>query len=47
MPNMDNYHATILEGYWQGLEAWEIAAQIGADPILVARIMNDFESMGY
>lgn len=47
MPNMDNFHSTILEGYWQGLCAYEIADQLGADPIIVARIIDDFESMGY
>lgn len=47
MPHMDDFHATILEGYWQGFYAYEIAQMIGADPIIVARIMDDFESMGY
>lgn len=47
MQTMDHFHSTILEGYWQGLCAYEIADQLGADPIIVARIIDDFESMGY
>lgn len=47
MPIMDNFHATILEGYWQGLCAYEIAHMLGDDPTIIARIMDDFESMGY
>jgi len=47
MPNMDYFHSAILQGYWQGLCAYEIAEQLGGDPIIVARIIDDFESMGY
>lgn len=44
---MDYFHSAILEGYWQGREACDIAHQLGADVIIVARIMADFESMGF
>ena len=47
MLNMDFFHSATLEGYWQGLEPHEIATELGADPTIVARIMDDYESMGY
>lgn len=47
MPPMDDFHAAILEGYWQGLCGYEIAYQLGADPVVVARIIDDFRSLGY
>lgn len=47
MQEMDYFHAAILQGFWKGYEACDIAEQLGADPIIVARIMDDFESMGY
>ena len=47
MQEMDYFHSAILQGFWKGYEACDIAEQLGADPIIVARIMDDFESMGY
>lgn len=47
MPEMDYFHAAILEGHWQGLCAYEIAHQLAADPVIVARIIDDYESMGF
>lgn len=47
MPDMDDFHSTILEGHWWGLDAHEIADQLGADPTIVARIVDDFNSLGY
>jgi hypothetical protein len=44
---MDEFHCTILEGYWWGLNACEIAHDMGADPVIVARIIDDFETLGY
>ena len=47
MLEMDDFHSAILEGYWWGLNAYEIAQDIGADPVIVARIIDDFETLGY
>ena len=47
MPEMDTFHATVLEGYWWGLNAHEIAEQVGDDPILIANIMDTFRDLGY
>ena len=47
MPQMDEFHSVILEGHWQGMNAHEIADELGADPTEVARIVDDFVSMGY
>ena len=47
MPEMDDLHSTILEGYWWGLDAHEVAQLTGEDPCIVARIMDDFRSLGY
>ena len=47
MLEMDDFHSAILEGYWWGLNAYEIAHDIGADPVIVARIIDDFETLGY
>lgn len=47
MPPMDEFHAAILEGHWQGLCAYEIAYQLGADPVTVARILDDYYTLGY
>ena len=47
MPKMDYFHGAILEGYWQGLEPCEIAHQLGADVIIVARIVDDFKALGF
>jgi len=44
---MDYDHAAVVEGLWQGLEAWEIAEQVGMDTAYVARLMDDYRSMGY
>lgn len=43
----DGLHATILEGYWKGFNAYEIAQWTGEDAAYVARVMDDFSSMGY
>lgn len=47
MPEMDTLHATILEGYWWGLTACEIAEQVGETPRNVAVIMDTFRELGY
>ena len=47
MPTMDAFHSAILEGHWQGLCAYEIAHQLAADPVIVARIIDDFETLGF
>jgi hypothetical protein len=47
MPVMDDFHSQILEGHWQGLCSYEIAAELGADPVIVARIIDDFNTLGY
>jgi hypothetical protein len=47
MPEMDTFHATVLEGYWWGLNAHEIAEQLGDDPMLIANIMDTFRDLGY
>lgn len=47
MPEMDFTHSAILEGYWQGFDAWEIADKLGEDVDYVARIMDDFRGLGY
>jgi len=47
MPIMDDFHSQILEGHWQGLCSYEIAAELGADPVIVARIIDDFNTLGY
>ncbi len=47
MPEMDTFHATVLEGYWWGLNAYEIAEQLGDDPMLIANIMDTFRDLGY
>jgi hypothetical protein len=47
MLEMDEFHSTVLEGYWWGLNACEIAHDMGADPVIVARIIDDFETLGY
>lgn len=47
MPEMDFTHSAILEGYWQGFDAWEIADKLGEDVDYVARIMDDFRGMGH
>ena len=43
----DNNYSTILEGYWKGYNAHEIAQWVGEDPAFVARVMDDFRSLGY
>ena len=47
MPEMDDLHSTILEGYWKGYNAHEIAQWVGEDPAFVARVMDDFKTLGY
>ena len=47
MPEMDTFHATVLEGYWWGLDAYEIAEQLGADPREIAIITDTFRDLGY
>ena len=47
MDLMDFTHSAILEGHWQGLDAHEIAAMIGEDVAYVARIMDDFNGLGF
>lgn len=47
MPEMDYFHSAILDGYWQGFNATEVAEMLGDDPIIVARIMDDFRSLGF
>jgi hypothetical protein len=47
MDLMDFTHSAILEGYWQGFDAHEIADMLGEDVAYVARIMDDFTGMGY
>ena len=47
MPEMDTFHATVLEGYWWGLDAYEIAEQLGADPREIATITDTFRDLGY
>jgi len=44
---MDYEHSAVLEGLWKGLDAWEIAEQLGMDTAYVARLMDDYRSMGY
>lgn len=46
MYEMDEFHSTILEGHWWGLNATEIAHELGADPVIVARIIDDFDTLG-
>lgn len=46
MPEMDDFHSQILEGHWWGLNACEIAQELAADPVIVARIIDDFETLG-
>lgn len=46
MPEMDDFHAAILEGHWMGLCGYEIAHDLGADPVIVARIIDDYEALG-
>ena len=46
MYEMDDFHSQILEGHWWGLNATEIAHELGADPVIVARIIDDFEMLG-
>ncbi len=40
-------YAQILEGYWQGRTAHEIAECMGLDSAFVARVMDDFTTLGY
>jgi len=47
MPDMDLTHSQILEGYWWGLDAHEIAEQIGEDPAWVATVTDTFRDLGY
>lgn len=47
MPEMDYLHSAILEGYWWGLTAHEIAEQVGEDSRSVAVIMDTFRDLGY
>jgi hypothetical protein len=47
MPEMDVLHSTILEGYWQGYDAYEIAEQLGEDPKWVATVTDTFRDLGY
>jgi len=44
---MDYEHSAVLEGLWKGLDAWEIAEQLDMDTAYVARLMDDYRSMGY
>ncbi len=43
----DYFHAAVLEGYWKGFCSYEIADWLGADPVIVARIMDDYATLGY
>lgn len=47
MPEMDLVHSQILEGYWWGLDAYEIAEQLGEDPRWVATVTDTFRDLGY
>jgi hypothetical protein len=40
-------YAQILEGFWQGLTAHDIADQMGLETAFVARVMDDFRTLGY
>jgi len=40
-------YAQILEGFWQGRTAHEIADDMGLDSAFVARVMDDFTALGY
>lgn len=44
---LDTPHAAILEGYWQGFTACEIAEQVGETSRNVAMIMDTFRELGY
>ena len=44
---LDTPHSAILEGYWQGFTAHEIAEQVGETPRNVAVIMDTFRDLGY
>ena len=43
----DNQYAQILEAYWAGYNASEVAQWLGEDPSFIARVMDDFRSLGY
>ena len=47
MPEMDLVHSQILEGYWWGLDAHEIAERLGEDPRWVATVIDTFRDLGY
>jgi hypothetical protein len=47
MPDMDNFHSQVLEGYWWGLTSYEIADMTGEDPCIIATIMDTFRDLGY
>ena len=39
--------AGVLEAHWQGMTAYEYAKYSGEDPIIVATIMDVFETEGW
>jgi hypothetical protein len=43
----DNQYSQILEGYWRGHDAHEIAQWLGESSAFIARVMDDFRSLGY
>lgn len=43
----DSIYPQILEGYWAGFNAHEIAEWMGEDPAFIARVMDDLRSMKY
>lgn len=47
LADMDKPHAAILEGYWMGFSACDIAEQVGETPRNVAMIMDTFRELGY
>lgn len=47
MPELDEFHSAILEGYWKGYTCHEIAEMVGADSWTVACIMDSFRELGH
>ena len=45
--DMDEPHAAILEGYWQGRDGYEIAEQLNLDVKFVAVTIDAFRDLGY
>lgn len=45
--NIDGVHSAILEGYWNGFNAYEIAEMLGEDVTFIATTMDAFRDLGY